>query len=285
MSQAAEALTRPVPLPPTAPSAGDRRRRFWFIVWVSAVAQYRRRYAGTVLGYVWTVLQPLLLFVVIYAVFTEVIRFGDDIEGFGSFLLANIIFFFFFRRATITAMKSFVSRRSIVANVKVPPLTMPLAAILAATFVFLMNLAVSLLLAIAFGTSVIATWLLIPVLIVYIELINIACGVLLASSFVRVRDVVHVWTPITRLLFYVSGAIFPFALIPDGFFKDVAAINPLSPLFVQLRVWLIDNSAPNWSESAGSTVAVFLPFITLALIGIAAVLVYRRTRSSIAEGL
>jgi len=126
MSQAAGTLAQPVPLPPAAPSSGERRRRFWYIVWVSAVATYRRRFAGTVLGYVWTVLQPLLLFLVIYSIFTEVLRFGNNIDDYNSFLLANIIFFFWFRRATVTAMRSFVARRSIIGNVKVPPLTMPM---------------------------------------------------------------------------------------------------------------------------------------------------------------
>ena len=237
------------------------------------------------LGYVWTVLQPLLLFLVIYSVFTEVLRFGNGIKNYNSFLLANIVFFFWFRRSTVTAMRSFVSRKSIIGNVKVPPLTMPLAAILASTFVFLVNLVISLLMAIAFGTAVIPTWLLIPVVIAYLEIVNVVFGVLLASSFTVVRDVANVWTPLVRLLFYVSGAIFPFDNIPEGFFGTVAAVNPLSPVFVQIRVWLLDPSAPTWSEAAGSTFAAFLPFITLAAVGVAAYVVYRATRTRIAEGL
>ena len=285
MSQAAGTLAQPVPLPPAAPSRGERRRRFWYIVWISAVATYRRRFAGTVLGYVWTVLQPLLLFLVIYSIFTEVLRFGNNIKDYNSFLLANIIFFFWFRRATVTAMRSFVARRSIIGNVKVPPLTMPLAAILASTFVFFVNLAISLLLAIAFGTTVKVTWLLIPIVIAYLGIVNIVFGILLASSYTVVRDVSNIWTPLVRLLFYVSGALFPFANIPEGFFRTVAAVNPLSPVFVQLRVWLLEPSAPNWPESAGSTFAAFLPFIVLAAIGVVTYFVYLATRDRIAEGL
>ena len=284
MSQAGT-LAQPVRLPAAGSSRHDRRRRFWFVVWVSAVATYKRRFAGTVLGYVWAILQPLLLFAVIYTIFTEVIRFGNDIENYSTMLLANIVFFFWFRRSTITAMRSFVARKAIVGNVRVPPLTMPLAAILASTFVFLINLVVSLGMAIAFGTPMQLGWLLIPVLVVYLGLVNVVIGILLACTYVRVRDVAQVWQPIVRLMFYVSGAIFLFALIPDGFFRTVAAVNPLSPLFVEVRVWLVDANAPNWPESAGSALAALLPFVTLTILGVLAVVTYRATRTRIAEGL
>jgi ABC-2 type transport system permease protein len=270
---------------PTSPARRDQRRRFWYVVWVTAVATYKRRFAGTVLGYAWTILQPLLLFTVIYAVFTEVLRFGEDIQHYDAMLLINIVFFFWFRRATITSMRSFVASKGIVANVRVPPLAMPLATMVASSFVFGFNILVCLGLAIAFGVTPLDTWLLAPVLVAYTAAIIVPVGVLLACTYVRIRDVAHVYQPIVRLLFYVSGAIFPFALIPDGFFRTIAAVNPLSPLFVQLRVWMLDPSAPDWPDAAGSTLATFLPFITLALLGIASVVVYRVTRTRIAEGL
>ena len=119
--------------------------------------------------------------------------------------------------------------------------TMPLAAILASTFVFLVEPGRSRCCwQSRSGQPSIATWLLIPVVIAYLEIVNVVFGVLLASSFTVVRDVANVWTPLVRLLFYVSGAIFPFANIPEGFFRTVAAVNPLSPVFVQIRVWFLE---------------------------------------------
>jgi len=270
---------------PFAPSRREKRRRFLFVVWTAGVATFRRNYAGTILGYAWIILQPLLLFAVLYAIFTRVIRFGGKIPHYEVMLLLNVVFFYFFREAGGTTMRSFVARKRIISTVRVPLLAMPLASILAASFVFGANLVVALVWAIISDVPPQLGWLGIPVLIAYMFAIVVSFGVLLACTYVRVRDIAQVWRPMVRLLFYVSGVIFPFALIPSGFFRTLAAVNPLSPLFVQLRVWVVDSSAPTWPESAGSTIATILPFLVLTLVCIAAAVVYRLTRTAIAESL
>ena len=283
--ESAGTFADPVGLTSPTPSRRDRRRRFWFVVWIAGVSTFRRRYAGTILGYAWTILQPVLLFAVLYLVFTRVIRFGGTIPHYEVMLLMNIVFIFFFRRACSSAMRSFVSRKAIVANVRVPPLAMPFAAILAALFIFATSLLVAFVWALFSGVTPQIGWLLTPVLVFYMLVIVTSIGVLLACTYVRVRDVAQVWLPLARLNFYVSGAIFPFAMIPDGIFRTLASINPLCPLFVQLRVWIIQPSAPNWPESAGSTLATILPFVTLTIICILATVFYRAGRTGIAENL
>ena len=73
------------------------RRRFWDLVFVMALTDYRRRYAGSVLGYAWALLRPLMLFAVLYAVFTQVIRFGDSVPDYAVLLLLNVTLYFFFQ--------------------------------------------------------------------------------------------------------------------------------------------------------------------------------------------
>ena len=270
---------------PLAPSPGERRRRFMYVVWTAASATFRRRYAGTFLGYAWMVLQPLLLFAVLYAVFTQVIRFGGAVPHYASMLLINIVFFYFFREAGATSMRSFVARKGIINSVRIPPLAMPFASVLAAGFVFGANLVVALVWALASDVPLQLGWLALPILVGYMVVVTTAIGVLLACTYVRVRDVAQVWRPMVRLLFYVSGTIFPFSMIPSELFRTLAAVNPLSPLFVQIRVWIIDSSAPQWPESAGSTLATILPFLSLVLICAAAAIAYRVTRKAIAESL
>ncbi len=278
-------LAPPVGLGRPSSSRRENRRRFRYVVWIAAVATFKRRYAGTILGYAWTILQPLALFAVLYAVFTQVIRFGGQIPHYEVMLLINIVFFYFFREAGATAMRSFVARKQIISNVRVPPLAMPLSATLAAGFVFLLNFFVALVWGVASGVYPQIGWLGIPILIAYMCVVVTSIGVFLACAYVRVRDVAQVWRPMVRLLFYVSGAIFPFSMIPSELFRTLAAINPLSPLFVQIRVWIIDPAAPTWPESAGSTFATMLPFLVLAATCVAAVILYRFTRTAIAESI
>jgi ABC-2 type transport system permease protein len=260
-------------------------RRLWDLVLIMALTEYRRRYAGSVLGYAWTLLRPLLLFAVLYTVFTRIIRFGGSVPDYAVLLLFNIVLFSFFQEGTSAGLRSFVARGSIMRSLKVPALAAPLSAILAASFTFAASLAIAITWILAYGIAPSWGWLFLPVLVAYLAVITVAVGVLLSVLFVHFRDVGQAWQPISRLLFYASPVIFPFDYIPDGFLRSVAAVNPLSPLFVQARHWIIDPTAPTWAEATSNGFQLVVPFaVTLALCGLA-VFGYRRTRARIAERL
>lgn len=270
---------------PPAPESRSGRARFWDLVLVMALTEYRRRYAGSVLGYAWTLLRPLMLFAVLYAVFTRVIRFGDSVPDYAVLLLFNITLYFFFQEGTNAALRSYVARGPVMRSIRVPPLVPPFSALMASAFTFAASLAIAIVWILVYGIEPTASWLLLPVLLLYLGLLTTAVGILLSVLFVRYRDIGQAWHPLSRLLFYASPILFPFDYIPPGFFKDLASFNPLSPLFVQARHWIIDPTAPTWAESTTSTLQMVAPFaIALALCAVAA-LSYRRARSRIAERL
>ena len=279
MSDAAAALDRIGPAPDQR--AGSLRR-LWELIVIMALTDYRRRYAGSVLGYAWTLLRPLMLFAVLYTVFTRVIRFGGTVPDYAVLLLFNIVLFSFFQDGTSAGLRSFLARGTIMRSLKIPALAVPLSAILASSFTFAASLAIAIVWILAYGVAPTWDWLWLPALVAYLGLITVAVGVYLSVLFVHFRDVGQAWQPIARLLFYASPVLFPFDYIPAGFLRSLAAVNPLSPLFVQSRHWIIDPSAPTWTE-ASSGFQTVIPFIvTVALCGLA-VVGYRRTRARIAE--
>jgi ABC-2 type transport system permease protein len=282
MSDAAATLDRIGPAPKER--AGSLRR-LWELVLIMALTDYRRRYAGSVLGYAWMLIRPLMLFAVLYTVFTRVIRFGGTVPDYAVLLLFNIVLFSFFQEGTSAGMRAFQARGSIMRSLKVPALAAPLSAILAASFTFAASLAIAITWILVYGVAPTESWLLLPVLLAYLAVITVAVGVFLSVLFVHFRDVGQAWQPIARLLFYASPVLFPFDYIPAGFLQWIASVNPLSPLFVQARHWIIDPSAPTWTEVTTSGVQAVVPFVvTLALCGLA-VVSYRRTRARIAERL
>lgn len=278
------AATAPPVAAGTASSRADERRRFRELVWVTALTDYRRRYAGSVLGYGWTVLRPLMLFAVLYTVFTRVIRFGDHVPDYQVLLLFNIVLFFFFQEGGTAGLRSFVARGSILRSVRISPLAMPISAIFTALFTFAANLIIVIAWILAYGIRPTLSWLWFPVLLLYLVVLVVAVGVLLSCLYVRYRDVGQAWQPLSRLLFYASPVIFPFELIPKGFLQSLAAVNPLSPLFVQARHWIIDSSAPTWAESVTGFNLV-APFACLLAICAISVAVYLRARRRIPERL
>ena len=97
------------------PSAvGGGWRRFFDLLWLIAVTEFKRTYFGTVLGYVWSLVRPLLLFAVLLFVFTKIIRLGSDVPNYAVLLLLNIVLFSFFLEATTNAVGSVVGQEGVV---------------------------------------------------------------------------------------------------------------------------------------------------------------------------
>lgn len=261
-------------------TAGHRRLEFVYSV---ALADFKRTYSGTALGIAWTVLQPLLLFVVLYTVFTRVIRFGGDIPNYAVLLLLNVALYLFFQQATNGALRSLVAKRGIVQSIDIPTVLIPMAAMLATALAFLGSLVVAFTWILVSGVEVSATWILFPACLAYLMLITVATGIMLSSLYPSLRDVGQVWRPVVRLLFYATPVIFPFELIPDGWLRVVAAANPLTPLFVQVRAWVVDPQAPDWFDVADSTFTAAFPFLSLAVLVVAAFVAHSWARKAIAE--
>ena len=171
MSDAAAALDRIGPAP-------DQRagwlRRLWELIVIMALTDYRRRYAGSVLGYAWTLLRPLMLFAVLYTVFTRVIRFGGTVPDYAVLLLFNIVLFSFFQDGTSAGLRSFLARGTIMRSLKIPALAVPLSAILASSFTFAASLAIAIVWILAYGIAPTWDWLWLPALVAYLGLITVA---------------------------------------------------------------------------------------------------------------
>src|SRR5512141_1675457 len=121
--------------PVTGPSAlaGDVRR-FLVLTHTLAVAEFKLRFFGSALGYLWQLMRPLMLFGVLLLVFTKVARFGDAVPHYAEGLLLGIVLFTFFSESTGGAVTSLVNRESLVRKIEFPRLAVPLSVVLQSTF-------------------------------------------------------------------------------------------------------------------------------------------------------
>jgi ABC-2 type transport system permease protein len=255
---------RPTVLRPVAgPSAfGGSARRFWNLLWLTSLQQYRLQYRTSVLGYVWTVLRPLLLFAVLYFVFTEILRYGTTIPYYGLMLLMGIMLYQFFADATGTALGALVRGEPIVRKMHFPRVVIPLSVVVSSAMTAAVNLLVTLAFVLVFGGGVRATWLLVPVLFGLLAALTTGVALLLSSLFVRIRDVGQIWAVIARALFYASPVLYPLELVP-GQFQEIVALNPLAPILAQARIWVLDPAAPGVIETVG--VPAFLGSVAIGI--------------------
>jgi ABC-2 type transport system permease protein len=199
----------------TGPSAlGGGSRRFFDLLWLMSVTEFRRAYFGTVFGYVWSLLRPLMLFGVLLFVFTRVFKIGHDLRNYPVLLLLGIVQFTFFQEASTNAVTSVVSQEGVVRKTQFPRLVIPLATVLTAAFNFCLNLVVVFVFILAWGVDPTWTWLLFPVAMVALFVLTAAVSMLLSSLFVRFRDVAIIWTVAAQMLFYATPVLYP--LGPKG---------------------------------------------------------------------
>jgi ABC-2 type transport system permease protein len=267
------------------PSAlGGGWRRSLDLLYLIAVTEFKQTYFGTVLGYLWSLARPLLLFGVLLAVFTQVFRIGSQVPNYAVLLLFNIVLFGFFQEATTTAVNSIVSQESVVRKTQFPRLVIPLAVVLTAGFNLALNLVVVFVFILASGIDPTWTWLLFPLVLVLLVVITTAVAMIASSLYPRFRDVSIIWAVLATVLFYGSPVLYPIEVVP-GTLGDILVLNPLTPLLELARMWVIDPNAPGPVEAAGGAHGVLAPMAIYVAVCVFAVWIFRREAPRIAEQL
>ena len=268
------------------PSAvGGGNRRFFELLWLISVTEFKRTYFGTVLGYFWSLLRPLLLFAVLLFVFTKIFRLGSTVPNYAELLLFNIVLFAFFQESTTTAVSSVVAREGIVRKTQFPRLVIPLSIVLTGLMNLGLNLIVVFVFLLAGGVGPMWTWLLLPVIVLVLTVFTTAVSMLLSVLYVRFRDMLIIWTVAATMLFYGTPILYPIDIPTTEGFRAAIMVNPLAVIFEQARVWMIDPTAPSPAESAGGAWRLIPAFVIFVVVCVAGWRVFTRQAPKVAEAL
>jgi ABC-2 type transport system permease protein len=228
------------------PGASGRRRalgslKHWLrILHVIAGAEYKLKYADSVLGYVWSVAKPMALFSVLYVVFGRFFGLGAGNAHYPIYLLIGIILWTFFVDASSMTLTSLVARGSLLRKLTFPRLIVPISVTLTAGITFAVNL-LPLIILIAWNRLIPRVeWLLLVPLFLELFVFTLGVSVILATLFVRFRDVGQLWELTTQLLFYASPIIIPVGFLPP-WSQPIAFLNPFVQIMQDVRAVLINN--------------------------------------------
>lgn len=270
----------------TGPSAvGGGKRRFFDLLWLNSVTEFKLGYHGTVLGFLWSFARPLMLFAILLLVFTQVFRLGSEVENYAPMLLLNILLFQFFSQATEQACTSVVRSESVVRKMQFPRLVIPLSVVTTNLLQLAFSMVVVFVFIVLYGVDPQWTWALFPLALGALILLTTAVSMLLSVLFVRVRDIVIIWAVASTALFYAAPILYPLDFAPQKF-QDAILLNPLTPIFVQIREWVFDPNAPGAVESAhGNPLLLAIPIGLAIAICVAAPLVFNREAPRVAEEL
>jgi ABC-2 type transport system permease protein len=267
---------------PTA--LGDDLRRFASLTWMLAATDFKLRFFGSALGYVWTLMRPLLLFGVLYVVFAEIVRFGEDVKYYPVYLLSSIVLFTFFSETTTRGVTALVDRESLLRKVHFPRLVIPLAVALHAIFNLGLNLLVVFVFILASGITPTVDWLQIPLLVGAMVVLGTGVTLLVSALYVRYRDVQPIWEVALQMLFYASPVIYAVTTAPENL-QGVVMFNPIAVVLTQFRHAVIDQDAPSAAAAIGGGELLIIPLAIVAAICALGLWVFMREAPRIAENL
>jgi ABC-2 type transport system permease protein len=265
--------------------------RFWHLTFNIARTQWKMRFFGSILGYFWQLMRPLLLFGVLWLFFTQIANIGKNGGPYyGVQLLASIVLFGFFAEATNGAVKSVVDNEALVRKIQFPRLVIPLSVVLLALFNLGLNLIVVLIFALASGVRPMLSWSELPLLVALLAVLAAGMSMLLSSLYVYFRDVAPIWEVITQILFYVSPVIVPIATVVNKLgagsaLMHVYMLNPLAMILEQFRHAGVYHGVPSASYVLGGYLPVLEPIAIVVAVFVAGFVVFNRTAPYVAENL
>jgi ABC-2 type transport system permease protein len=250
-----------------------------------AVTTFKLKYTGSVLGYAWSLVKPLLIFGMTYLVFAVFLLRGrtSAAENFPVQLLLGIVVWTFIADATGSSVSAIAGNAHILRKAYFPRWILVVASTLSATMTLVVNIALVLLVGIPLGWFHLGLQtLLLPLLFVELYLFVVGIGMLLSALFVFYRDLGHVWEILLQLLFYASAIVFPFGLVPQRF-RLLMAFNPIAQIIEDMRRALVTPLIP-WSGDVLGWLLV-VPCAAVCIIFGLGFLVFHRLSPKFGEAL
>jgi ABC-2 type transport system permease protein len=246
--------------PIRGPSAlGGDFSRFVTLTWTLAILEFRLKFFGSVLGYLWQVGRPLMLFGVYYVVFTQFVDLGSSAQNYAPNLLMGVMLYQFFGEATSMSVRAVVDRENIVRKIHFPRIVIPTTVVLTALF----NLSVNLIAVIVFIelSGVDWRWSFLQFFPMLGLLVALCFGLamLLSALFVRYRDVQPIWEVIAMAAFYATPILYPLEAVQIEWARDIIMYNPLAVVTQQIRHAMFDPSAASAVEAIGGWAQLMVP--------------------------
>ncbi len=246
---------------------------------------FKLRYQGSAIGYLWSILKPLMMFTIMYLVFIRFLRLGGNIPHFPvALLLANVIWSFF-SEATGMGMVSVVTRGDLLRKLNFSKHTIVFSAVLGALINFLINLVVVLIFSIINGVTI-SQYAYFAILL-FIELFVLAIGValLLATLFVYYRDLAQVWEVLMQAGMYATPIIYPITFVSEShpLAAKILMLNPLAQIIQDFRYLLIDRANVTIWQLSHNWFYIIIPYlIPFIILGIG-ISVFNKNSKKFAE--
>lgn len=210
----------------SAPSTRIDLKRNWFIITSLVSRDFKLKYRRSVLGVLWSILNPLLMMCVLVAVFSNVLKFGGNIENFPMYLILGNVLFALMADSTTSAMTSILESSSLIKKIRISKVIFPIEKVLFQLVNFAISLIAVVIVMLFFQITPHATLLALPLLLLFMTLFSAGLGLLLSSLAVFFRDVCHLWGVVITAWTYATPLFYPIEILPN-WMQAAELFNPM----------------------------------------------------------
>lgn len=264
------------------------RRRFSYPVVLLrelVVTDFKLRYQGSVLGYAWSLLRPLMLFLILYVVFVRFLKIGNDVPHFPVYLLLGIVIWNFFVEMTVQSLGSVVARGDLIRKIRIPRWTIVISTSISASINLFLNLLVVAGFMIINHVGVMSTLAYLPLILLEVYILALGLSLLLSAAFVRYRDVSYIWEVFLQAGFYLTPILYPLSRIPNLTFQKVLMLNPMAQAIQDARYATITHRTTTIGALFEGGWYKFVPFAAVIVIFILGFSYFKQRSSSFAEDI
>ncbi|MBR3320110.1 ABC transporter permease [Candidatus Saccharibacteria bacterium] len=250
---------------------------------------FKLRYQGSVLGYLWALLRPLMMFAILYVVFAVLLPLGKGIPHYPVYLLTGTVLWSFFTECTSQGIQAMLVRGDLIRKISFPKFIVVVSTTFTAVINLLINLCVVIIFALVDGVVPSLTWLLVPVFILELYLLALGIAFLLGAINVKYRDVMSIWDVCIQALFYAVPIIYPISMVigEGGALRELAAkiilVNPIAQSIQDVRYNLITTEATTSWGYLQHWYLMIIPIIIVAILLIGGSIYFRRKSKFFAE--
>lgn len=252
------------------------------------ITEFKLRYQGSVLGYLWSLLRPLFLFAILYVVFVYFLQIGGNIPHWPIAMLLGIVLWNFFSEVTNNGVTSIVSRGDVIRKINFPKYVIVIAGTISAFINLLLNLIVIAIFMVINGVDLTALALLSPLLILEIFIFALGLSFILSTLFVKIRDINYIWEIIMQGLFYASAVIYPISMVIEKseFAAKILLLNPVTQAIQDIRHVLINQDhTPTLLTLTDSWLTMLIPLSVVAVTFVFGAFYFKKKSPNFAESV
>lgn len=263
----------------------ERYRYSAIILKQLVITDFKLRYKGSVLGYLWTLLRPLALFAVLYVVFVNFLRFGEGIPHYPVYLLLGVVLWSYFVEVTVNGMTSIVGKGDLMRKLSFPRYVIVIAGSASAFINLMINLAVVLVFALL--NQVDFTWAVLWLPLVILELFVFALGLsfLLSALYVRFRDINYIWEVLLQAGFYITPIIYPLSEVAkiSDFAAKFLLLSPIAQIIQDARYSIVTHETDTVHSVFAASYYWLIPIGIVVVVAVSSAVYFKKMSPKFAE--